>query len=141
MPNILIVGNQPCVRELLSHELSSEGYEVATAANKELAWRHLSSSRPDVVLLDLCLDRLDEYDLLLDIKAQHPDLPVIIVTSHDCHLNDPRLSQADGYVVKSFDFTDLKIKVAGLLGRKVRPQGSVQANPYFRKLRFAHHPP
>ena len=53
MANILIVDDQPCVRELLSEELICEGYRVASADDVESARRHLRSSRPDLLLLDL----------------------------------------------------------------------------------------
>ncbi len=140
MPNILIVDNQPCVRKLLSNELICEGYGVATAANAESARGHLGSSQPDLVLLDLYLDRLDGFGLFKDIKTQYPELPVIMLTAHSDFADDPRLSQADAYVAKSLDFTDLKQTIADVLAaRKARPEGNTQPNLYFPRLRIADH--
>jgi DNA-binding NtrC family response regulator len=139
MPNILIVDNQPCVRQLLSHELICEGYGVATAGNAKSARGHLKCSQPDLVLLDLCLDGFDGFGLLKDIKAQDPDLPVIMVTAYSNFADDPRLFQADAYVVKSLDFMELKQTITDVLGRKARLQGNVQSRLCFPKLRGANY--
>jgi DNA-binding response OmpR family regulator len=130
MPNILIVDDQPCVQELLSEELICEGYRVASADDAESARRHLRSSRPDLVLLDLYLDGPDGWEVLRDIKRQHPHLPVIIFTAYDSYLDDPRLSQADGYVIKSIDLGELKQKVADVLKRKAAREEKVEAKSY-----------
>ena len=59
------------------------------------------------------------FDVLRDIKMQNPNLPVLIVTAYDTYLNDSRLSQADGYVVKScFAGSELKQKIDILLSRE-----------------------
>jgi DNA-binding response OmpR family regulator len=90
--------------------------------------------RPDLVLLDLYLDGADGWELLRDIKRQHPQLPVLIVTAYDSFVDDPRLSQADGYFVKSLDFIDLKQKIADLLRRKSSLQTEAEAKRHFGKL-------
>jgi DNA-binding NarL/FixJ family response regulator len=78
-----------------------------------------------LVLLDLYLDNTSGFTLLGDIKKEHPDLPVVIFTAYDSYRDDPRLSQADGYVVKSVLLDELKESVANLLGRKTA-SGSAQ---------------
>lgn len=118
MANILIVDDQPCVRELLSEELMSEGYGVATAGDAESISGHLRFAQPDLVLLDLYLDGPEGVGVLRDIKREDPDLPVIIFTAYDSYRDDLRLSQADGYVIKSFDLNELKEKIADVLHRK-----------------------
>ena len=54
MAKILIVDDQPCVRELLSEKLISQGHKVVTEGDAESVRRLLRSSRPDIALLDLC---------------------------------------------------------------------------------------
>jgi len=130
MANILIVDDQPCVRELLSEELISEGYRVAAAGDVKSARGQLRSSQPDLVILDLYLDGPEGKDLLCDIKGQNPDLPVIIFTAYDSYVSDPRLSLADGYVIKSFVLDGLKRKVADLLKPKASPQETGRAWSY-----------
>lgn len=119
MPNILISDDQAYVREFLSEELAHEGYRVASIGDAESFWRYIRDSRPDLVLLDLYLDGFEGWEVLCDIKRENPNLPVIIVTAYDSFEDDPRLSQADGYVVKSFVALDeLKQKIADILRHK-----------------------
>ena len=116
MANILIVDDQPYVREFLSEELAHEGYRIESVGDAQSIWRHLKDSRPDVVLLDLYLNGFEGWDVLCDIKRKEPKLPVLILTAYDSFEEDPRLSEADGYVIKSFDALDkLKQKIAGVL--------------------------
>ncbi len=118
MPNILIVDDQPCIRELLAEELMCEGYRVQSTGDAELVAEHIRSSRPDLVLLDLYLDGPDGWEVLCEIKRQDPHLPVLILTAYDSFMDDPRLSQADGYVIKSVCLDELKQKIADVLNRK-----------------------
>ena len=138
MAKILIVDDQPCVRELLSEELISQGHQVVTAGGAESVIGHLRSSRPDLVLLDLYLDELDGFWVLRDIKSQHLDLPVIIHTAYDSYVDDPRVSQADGYVIKSVVLDELKGKIADVLSRKRSPQEEVEAKTCFSQFSVAH---
>ena len=133
MANILIVDDQACIREVLSEEMAREGYRIARAGDAESVRRHLQSSRPDLVLLDLYLDGPSGFDVLHDIKKRDPYLPVIMFTAYDSFMDDPRLSKADGYVLKSFDFVELKQKIAQVLRRKGAPQAMVEAKTQFRQ--------
>ncbi|MBW2175242.1 MAG: response regulator [Deltaproteobacteria bacterium] len=127
MANILIVDDQPCVRQLLSEELICDGYRVAGADDVESVWRHLRSSRPDLVILDLYLDGQDGFKVLHNIKKKDPHLPVIIYTAYDSYGEDPRLSEADGYVIKSIALDELKNKIANVLSRKLVSQQGMEA--------------
>ena len=122
MSKILIVDDQLCVQQLLKAELSLEGYHVATSGDADSAKWRLSSFRPDVVILDLYLGGPDGFDLFEDIKRKYPNLPVIILTAYDSYRDDPRLSQADGYVIKSIVLDELKGKIADVLCRKPAPE-------------------
>jgi len=68
MAEILIVDDQPCVRELLSEELLSEAHSIVTAGDGESVKGHLRFSRPDLVLLDLYLDEADGFGVFEEIK-------------------------------------------------------------------------
>jgi two-component system NtrC family response regulator len=119
MAKVLVVDDQTCIRQLISRVLVLEGYEVHGLGNAQSVMEYLVSSQPDIVLLDLYMDGPEGFDLLQEIKCQHPNLPVIIVTAYDSHRDDPRLEKADGYIVKSFEFWDeMRQKVAEELGRR-----------------------
>jgi len=116
MLNVLIVDDQPHMQQLLCEELMDEGYSVAGVANAESVQRYLEDSKPDLVLLDLYLNGFEGWDVLHDIKSRCPHLPVLIVTAYDSYADDPRVSEADGYMVKSFGAIEgLKRKIADLI--------------------------
>jgi DNA-binding NtrC family response regulator len=140
MPNILIVDDQPCIRELLSEELILEGYRVHGVSDAEAVREYLLFSPPDLILLDLCLEGgLEGFGILGDIKRQYPHLPVIIVTAYDSFMDDPRLSQADGYLIKSiYLFDDLKRKIAQVLTQQRTDQATAEAEPRSPELATAH---
>jgi DNA-binding response OmpR family regulator len=121
MENILIVDDQPCIRELVSEELNDEGYFVESVGDAESLRKYLTSSPPDLVLLDLYLDDSDGFGVLRNIKKQHPHIPVLIFTAYDSYVDDSRLSQADGYVIKSCNFDELKRKIAHVLKNRPAP--------------------
>jgi len=122
MAKILVVDDQACVRELISEELIIEGHQVTSVGDAKSVRKHLLFSRPDVVLLDLYLEGPQGFGLLQDIKRQRPDLPVIILSAYDSFMDDPRLSQADGYVVKSIHLDTLKQKIAYVLRQQQSPK-------------------
>jgi two-component system response regulator (stage 0 sporulation protein F) len=132
MANILVVDDQRCVRELLSEELVLEGYRVETAGDFRSMRGHLRFFRPDVVLLDLFLDEVDGFALLAEIKRQQPRLPVIILTAYDSYRNDPRLCEADGYVIKSLILDELKAKIAAVLKEKYAAEAAAEGWPHFQ---------
>jgi two-component system response regulator (stage 0 sporulation protein F) len=133
MANILIVDDQRCVRELLSEELILEGYRVHGVGDVESVSGHLRFSPPDLVLLDLYLDEADGFGLFHEIKRQAPDLPVIIFTAYDSFRDDPRLSQADGYIIKSIVLDELKEKMAGVLKDKHAMETTAESGPLFQE--------
>jgi len=119
MWKILVVDDQDCIRNLITETLSPDGYEIQAVGDRQSVRGVLVSNEPDLILLDLYLDGPEGFDLLQEIKGQHPSLPVIIVTAYDSHRDDPRLKKADGYVVKSIEFWDeVRQGVAEVLARK-----------------------
>ncbi len=137
MSRILVVDDQACVRELVAEELTEEGYQVETAGSGESARTLLRFSRPDLVLLDLYLDGPTGWDVLRDLKRLHPGLPVLILTAYDSFQEDPRLSVAAGYVLKSTDFTELKQTVADVLRLNGSDSREVPATQYLSQVSMA----
>jgi len=102
MATILIIDDQPYMKELFSGDLIDEGHQVVWVEDAESVRKCLDRFLPDMVLLDLYLKGFDGWEVLHDIKNWNPNLPVLIVTAYDSFMDDPRVSQADGYIVKSF---------------------------------------
>jgi len=119
MATILIVDDQPHMKDLFSGELIDEGHQVVWVGDAESVRKCLDSSLPDMVLLDLYLKGFDGWEVLHDIKNWNPNLPVLIVTAYDSFMDDPRVSQADGYIIKSFThLNEIKEKINNILFRQ-----------------------
>ncbi|MBW2109083.1 MAG: response regulator, partial [Deltaproteobacteria bacterium] len=65
--------------------------------------------------LDIRMEDCDGLDLLQEIRNAHSDLPVILNTAYDSYREDVKSVAADYYVVKSYDLSELKSKLAALL--------------------------
>jgi CheY-like chemotaxis protein len=127
MAKALVVDDQACIRHLISRVLVVDKHEVHTTGKVQSAREYLFSFQPDVILLDLYMDGPQGFELLQEIKHQYPSLPVIILTAYDSHKDDPRLREADGYIVKSVEFWDeMRQKVAEVLESKqlVQPEAA-----------------
>lgn len=119
MATIIIADDQPHLRDLFFEKKQDEGYRIIRTGDSELAKGCVMDLKPDLVLLELSLNGFEGWDLLHDLKSSDPDLPVLIVTAYDNFRNDPRVSEADGYIVKNFMAIErLKEKVEDLLNQK-----------------------
>ena len=112
MAKILVVDDEEYIRFAYTDELEEEGYEVITANCGYRLLQRIEDEKPDLVLLDIKMPDYNGLDLLQDIRNRFYDLPVILSTAYDTYKEDIKSVAADYYVVKSFDLTDLKDKIA-----------------------------
>ena len=131
---VLIVDDQKCVRQLLAAELTLEGYSVAAVSNAEAARESILLFRPDLVVLDLYLDGPEGLQLFEDLKRRHPLLSIIIFSAYDSYMDDPRLSQADGYVIKSVRLDEVKQKIGHVLNGEEALEVTAEAEPLRQEL-------
>ena len=86
MPNatILVVDDEADIREQVAGILEDEGHRCRLARDSDEALRSIEERRPHLVILDIWLQgsRLDGLEVLSQIKKQHPDLPVVIISGH-----------------------------------------------------------
>jgi DNA-binding NtrC family response regulator len=80
--NILVVDDEPALREVLSLRIADWGHDVRTAADAAEAEREIDRARPDLVLCDLVLPSISGMDLLKRIKRQDETIPVVMMTAH-----------------------------------------------------------
>jgi two-component system, OmpR family, phosphate regulon response regulator PhoB len=119
---ILVVDDDRATLLLLSGELTKEGYRVLTAADGEEAWAAARLERPNLVLSDVLLPKMDGISLCRKIKAA-PDLAatrVILTTAvfkQAAFRAEARMSGADEFVEKPFDMGVVLSKVRALIGR------------------------
>ena len=107
---ILVVDDEPEVRQLMEHFLTERGYEVRIAENGRLGLAALDSFTPDVVLLDMHMPEMDGLETLQRLATRAPSLPVIMVTVNDDVETTSRLLQlgAADYVPKPFNLEYLE---------------------------------
>ena len=120
---ILIVEDEEILLAALQEELSQGGYDIAGASNGEEGLVQAKSFKPDLILLDLVMPKMDGMEALKRLKedGETKDVPVIILTN----LSDyERISEAlslgaKDYLVKAnYSLSDLLQKVKTVLGRE-----------------------
>jgi DNA-binding response OmpR family regulator len=122
---VLVVEDETDVAALLRHNLAREGYDVALAGNGADALRQARERRPDVVLLDLMVPRLNGWEVCRRLR-QEPEtaaIPVIMVTGR-AEEGDKVLGfevGADDYVTKPFSIRELLARIRAVTRRGRAP--------------------
>jgi DNA-binding NtrC family response regulator len=84
---IVVIDDDRTIQATLSAVLPRHGYEVRIGPNASQGRKKVAEVKPDLVLLDLGLPDADGLDVLRDLKTDHPELPVIVLTAHDSLAN------------------------------------------------------
>ena len=113
---LLIVDDEPLILEVLTEHFKGE-YEVETALNGADALGAILRERPDIVLLDINMPRMNGVQVLKDIKQIDDSIAVIMVTASEqvTMAAEALRSGAFGYVPKPFDFRYLDHMLATIL--------------------------
>ena len=115
---ILVVDDEPSIREVVSLYLQRAGYEVVVAADGQAALEALEAHPPDLVVLDLMLPKVDGIEITRQLRAGG-DTPIIMLTARRDE-TDRILGLemgADDYVVKPFSPRELVSRVKAVLRR------------------------
>jgi CheY-like chemotaxis protein len=119
MIKVLIAEDNPVNRELLCELLELRGYEVSEACDGEEALEMVVRTRPDVLLLDLGMPKLDGFGVIRNLRAnpQLASLPVLAVTAYAMRGDLEKALQAgfDGYLSKPIDAVSLEQQIERLL--------------------------
>jgi DNA-binding response OmpR family regulator len=116
---ILVVDDEPAITDFIALGLHHEGYEVATAGDGHQGLRAVDEFKPDLVILDVMMPRLDGFELCRAIAGE-PRRGIIILSARDettDRIHGLELG-ADDYLVKPFEFGELLARVKAVLRRR-----------------------
>lgn len=120
---ILLVDDDLTLREMYEERLKAEGFEIIQATNGEEAMQKARESKPNVILLDIMMPKVNGFDVLKELKADADlkDIPVIILTAliQDVDRLQGKKLGATDYIVKSETMPgEVIAKIKGALGQK-----------------------
>ena len=137
IPQVLVVDDEPNIRELVQVALKFHGCAVSTAASGTEAIRQAETLRPDLIVLDVVLPDLDGFEVCRRLRAMGNEVPVIFLTARDTS-SDTVTGLAlggDDYVTKPFSVEALVARVRAVLRRASRSSGPAGDAPADTTLR------
>ena len=135
IPQVLVVDDEPNIRELVQVALKFHGCAVITAASGREALRQAEAVRPDLIVLDVMMPDIDGFEVCRRLRAAGNEVPVIFLTARDTS-SDTVTGLAlggDDYVTKPFSVEALVARVRAVLRRAARPGAGATAGDASRE--------
>src|SRR6202034_2413353 len=130
IPQVLVVDDEPNIRELVQVALQFHGCSVTTAATGKDALRQVEAARPHLIVLDVMLPDLDGFEVCRRLRAAGNDVPVIFLTARDTS-SDTVTGLAlggDDYITTPFSVEALVARVRAVLRRAARNAGDAPSD-------------
>jgi len=137
---VLVVEDEPAIRESVAYTLRSEGYEVDESADASSAIEAVDRTPYDVVLLDIVLPDLSGVEVCRRVR-ERSDVPILMVTARDAEVD--RVigldAGADDYVTKPFSMPELVSRIRAILRRRDLDRGAARRRVGDVELDLARH--
>lgn len=119
MTKILVVDDEPAMREGLSDNLSLEGYNVQTAQNGEAALEAINHNTFDIVILDVMMPKVSGFDVCKSLRKENNNVPIILLTAKGEEMDRVLGLEfgADDYIAKPFSLRELLARIKAVLRR------------------------
>ena len=119
MPTVLIVDDDVKLLKMLQRTLAYEGLQVFTAANGEEALNQIDDCKPDLIILDWMMPKMDGLAVVQELQVEKNSAMILMLTARDAIENrvEGLQSGVDDYLVKPFAPTELVARVHALLRR------------------------
>jgi two-component system response regulator AtoC len=116
---ILVVDDEKIMRDLVQRILNKAGYEVETLEDGEAALQRVAEGNVDMVISDVNMPGMSGFDLLKQIKQDHPQTAVIMMTGYadTFTIKDALMFGADEYITKPFKHYEVTVVVERALWR------------------------
>src|ERR1700722_7094475 len=124
-PKLLVVDDEPNIRELVQVALNFHGFAVTTSATGEDALQLTDAYRPDLIVLDVLLPDIDGFEVCRRLRSVANDVPVIFLTARDATADTVTglTIGADDYITKPFSVEALVARVRAVLRRTADRRG------------------
>lgn len=115
---VLVVEDDPAIREALNYNLTREGYDVEAVGDGLRALEAARRKEPDLIVLDLMLPELDGFDVTRALRKES-NVPILMLTARDDEIDRVVGLElgADDYLTKPFSMRELLARVKGMLRR------------------------
>jgi len=126
IPRVLVVDDEPNIRELVQVALKFHGCAVTTGATGNDALRLAATDRPDLIVLDVMLPDIDGFEVCRRLRASDNEVPIIFLTARDTTSDTVTglTLGGDDYITKPFSVEALVARVRAVLRRARRKAGN-----------------
>lgn len=119
MKKILIIEDEPNIRELVRYNLKANGYECIEAEDGYMGVSMVHKEKPDLILLDIMLPRKNGYDICKELREEGNRTPIIMLTAKTEEIDKVLGLElgADDYISKPFGIRELMARIKAVLRR------------------------